>query len=143
MYSVTPRFRFGVEWNPLVKEVAPLANVHLVEEAPARPAVVLGLSSDRIGTPSGTSVFLTASHDLRPLTGLPAAPYVGLAYGSYEDKARVIAGVNVSLPWRVSALVIMDGVHLHEVLSREFGRHNLSVVLVRSKDVGVSYNVRF
>ena len=143
MYSLTPRFRFGAEWNPLAKEVAPLANFHLVEEGRVRPAVIVGLSSDRIGTPNGTSVFLTASQDIRPLTGLPIAPYVGLAYGSYDDKTRFIAGANVSLPGQVSALVIMDGVHVHEVLSRDFGRHTLSVVLVRSKDVGVSYNVRF
>lgn len=143
MYALTPRFRFGVEWNPLVEEVAPLANLHLVEEGSTAPAVILGLSSDRIGTPSGTSVFLTASRDLKSSLGVPLAPYVGLAYGSYEDRTRPIAGANVTFGGGFNALLIMDGVHLHQVLSLDRGRHTFSLVMIRSKKPGISYNVTF
>lgn len=71
------------------------------------------------------------------------APYVGVAYGTYEDKARVIGGVNVRLGERLSSLAIFDGVHLHPTLTYSHGRHGLSLILARSKHPGLSYNVRF
>lgn len=144
LYLFSDRIRAGIEWNPLADDASLLVNLHLVREGKNRPAVILGLSSDRIGTPSGKSVFLTASYDLKPVTGLSLAPYVGLAHGTFEDKTRAIAGLNVRLSSSLSALAIFDGVHLHEVLSFERGRHGLSAVFIRNgRRVGVSYNVVF
>ena len=98
----------------------------------------------RIGTPYGKSVFLTASYDLKAVTGLSIAPYVGVAHGTYEDKTRAIGGLNVSLSSSLSILGIFDGVHFHQVLSYEKGRHGLSAVFIRGgKRIGVSYNVVF
>jgi hypothetical protein len=104
---------------------------------------MLGTSSDRIGTPEGQAFYATVSKDLSPQTGLPIAPYVGLAYGTYEDKARPIAGVNIAFTRRLSSLLIFDGVHVHPTLSYFHGRHGLSLLLVRFRDIGLSYNVRF
>lgn len=144
LYLFSDRIRAGIEWNPLADDASLLVNLHLVREGRNRPAVILGLSSDRIGTPSGKSVFLTASYDLKPVTGLSLAPYVGLAHGTFEDRTRAIAGFNIRLSASLSALAIFDGVHMHEVLSFEKGRHGLSAVLVRSgKRMGLSYNVVF
>ena len=144
MYLFSDRVRAGIEWNPKADDASPLINVHLVREARNRPAVIFGLSSDRIGTPYGKSLFLTASYDLTPVTGLSLAPYVGVAHGTFEDKTRPIGGLNIRFSPSLSALAIFDGVHLHEVLSYERGRHGLSLVLVRSgRRVGVSYNVVF
>jgi MFS family permease len=42
-----------------------------------------------------------------------------------------------------SSLLIFDGVHLHPTFSYFRGRHGISFVLVRSRDVGVSYSMRF
>ena len=106
--------------------------------------MIFGLSSDRIGTPFGKSLFLTASQDIKVASGLSVAPYVGLAHGTFEDKTRVIGGLNVRLSSSLSALAIFDGVHLHEVLSYERGRHGLSAVFIRNgRRLGVSYNVVF
>ena len=49
----------------------PLLTLIPVTETRNRPAVIFGISSDRIGTPEGTSVYLTASKDLEHWTGLP------------------------------------------------------------------------
>lgn len=70
------------------------------------------------GTPEGQSFYVTAAKDLRPHTGLPVAPYVGVAYGTYEDKARVIAGANIAFARGLSSLLIFDGVHFHPTLFR-------------------------
>ena len=49
--------------------VFPVSNLR----AEDRPAVILGTSTDRIGTPSGRAIYATASKDLEHLTGLPIA----------------------------------------------------------------------
>jgi hypothetical protein len=133
----------GIEYNPKADQVSPLANVRVLRETRTRPAVMLGTSSDRIGTPEGQSVYATVSKDLAPQTGLPVAPYVGVAYSTYEDKARVIAGANISVTRRLSSLLIFDGVHFHPTLSFFHGPHGFSLLLVRAQDPGVSYSLRF
>ena len=143
MYGLHPRVDVGLEYNPKVDQVSPLANLRVVNETRTRPALILGTSSDRIGTPEGQSFYGTLSKDLRPQIGLPVAPYIGVAYGTYEDKARLIAGANISLGHGFSSLLIFDGVRFHPTLSYFRGRHGLSALLVRSRDAGVSYSLRF
>lgn len=143
MYAISTSVQAGLEWNPLADSVSPLANVRLLSETARRPAVILGTSSDRIGTPSGQSFYVTVSKDLRRTIGLPIAPYAGVAYGTFEDRARPIAGLNVELARGLSALVLFDGVHVHELLTYARGRHGVSFVLVRGRHPGISYNVRF
>jgi hypothetical protein len=133
----------GIEYNPKAESVSPLANAILVRETRRRPAVIAGTSSDRIGTPSGQSFYLTVSKDLRREIQLPVAPYVGVAYGTYEDRARPIAGLNVDFGRGLSSLVIYDGVRIHPTLSYSRGRHGLSLILAQGRHPGLSYNVRF
>lgn len=133
----------GIEYNPKADQVAPLANVRVLHETRTRPSVMLGTSSDRIGTPDGQSFYATVSKDLAPQARWPLAPYVGVAYGTHEDKARVIAGANIVLTRRLSSLLIFDGVHFHPTLSYFHGRHGVSLLLVRSQHLGVSYSLRF
>ena len=104
-YKFHPRVQLGVEYNSRAGEFKPLANLLLVTETTKRPAVMLGTSTDRIGTPSGQSFFVTVSKNLREQTGLPVAPYVGASYGTYDDKVRAIGGLGVFLTEEFSALV--------------------------------------
>jgi len=55
----------------------------------------------------------------------------------------VIAGANIAFTKRLSSLLIFDGVHFHTTVSYFHGRHGVSLLLVRSKDPGVSYSLRF
>jgi hypothetical protein len=144
LYLFSDRVRAGIEWNPLADDASILVNVHVVREGKRKPAVIFGLSSDRIGTPFGKSLFLTASRDFRIGGGVSIAPYVGAAHGTYEDKTRAIGGVNLRFSKSLSALAIFDGVRLHEVISFEKGSHGLSAVFIRNgRRLGVSYNVVF
>ncbi|HEY2933729.1 MAG TPA: hypothetical protein VGK99_18490 [Acidobacteriota bacterium] len=142
-YRITRRLQIGVEYNPLAPDVRSLVNAHLLTETKNRPALIFGTSSDRIGTPSGQSFYLTLSKDLRDWTGLRIAPYAGVAYGTFEDRARPIGGINLRFTRRTSALVIFDGVRVHPTLNYQTGRHVLSLVLVKGKDPGASYSIAF
>jgi len=133
----------GVEYNPLEEEVGPLVNFHLLTETKSRPALIVGTSSDRIGTPDGQSYYITLSKNLAPQLKLPIAPYVGLAYGTFEDELLAIGGLSIKLPSNFSSLFIFDGVHFHSTVSYSWKNHTFSLVMVRSKDPGFSYSIAF
>jgi hypothetical protein len=141
--TLTSSLQVGLEWNPLAEKVSPLANWRALSETDARPAIILGTSSDRIGTPSGQSFYVTVSKDVSPWLRLPLAPYVGVAYGTYEDEARAIAGLNVYFPAGFTSLVIYDGVKVHPTVSWSRDRHTFSFVLAHAEDPGISYSVVF
>lgn len=135
--------QIGVEWNPLVDEVNPLLNAHLMTETGVRPALIVGTSSDRIGTPSGTAYYGTLSKDLSPWLKWPVAPYAGVSYGTFEDKARFIGGVSASLGGPVSSMLIYDGVNMHLSVGADIGRFNVGGLLIDLEDPGLTASVRF
>jgi hypothetical protein len=142
-YRFHPRFTAGVEYNPLAGKVSPLANFVAMTETRARPALILGTSSDRIGTPSGQSFYATFSKNLKPSTDLPVAPYAGVAYGTFEDRFRAIGGLNIQLHERWSSTILFDGVRVHPLLTYARGRHQLGIVFERGRNPGASYSVSF
>lgn len=138
-----PRLTAGVEYNPLAGKVSPLANVVAMTETRNRPALILGTSSDRIGTPAGQSFYATFSKSLKQQTGLPVAPYVGVAYGTFEDRARVIGGLNIAVNERWSSTILFDGVRVHPTANYTRGRHQFGVIFERGRNPGASYSISF
>jgi hypothetical protein len=104
---------------------------------------MVGTSTDRIGTPSGQSFYATLSKNLRESTGLPIAPYVGAAYGTYDDRLRPIGGLSIFLGKGFSLMATYNGVQVHPLLSYSRGRHTLSLVMVKGRQPGMSYSVVF
>lgn len=142
-YRVHPRLTAGIEYNPLAGKVSPLANVVALTETHQRPALILGTSSDRIGTPFGQSFYGTLSKNLKHHTGLPIAPYVGVAYGTFEDRARVIGGLNIVLSEGWSCTFLFDGVRVHPTSNYSRGRHQFGVIFERGRNFGASYSISF
>ena len=132
-----------MEYNPLSGDVSPLANLHLITETGSRPALIVGTSSDRIGTPSGQSYYFTLSKDLGSWTGLPLAPYAGVTYGTFDDRTRAIGGLHVRFTGTSSSLIIFDGVRVHPTLTYRRKAHSISAILVGGKDPGISYSISF
>ena len=143
VYKFSPRLSVGLGYNARTETTSPLVNWLAISEAKRRPALILGVSSDRIGTPFGQSFYATLSKNLSREIRLPIAPYVGLAYGTYEDRLRPVGGLNIGFSRRVSSLVIFDGVYVHPVLNFTLGRHFVSVNLFRGRYPGVSYSFSF
>ena len=142
-YRFHPRFTAGIEYNPLAKKVSPIANVVAITETHHRPALILGTSSDRIGTPSGQSFYATLSKSLKHSTNIPIAPYFGVAYGTHEDRARVIGGLNITAGERWSSTILFDGVRVHPLVNFTYGRHQFGMILERGRNPGASYSVSF
>ena len=142
-YQLHPRLQVGVEYNPRAGEFAPLMNLVILTETKARPALIIGTSTDRIGTPSGQAFFATVSKNLKDATGLPIAPYVGAAFGTYEHRLRPIGGVSIFLGKGFSLITTYNGVQVHPLLNFTHGRHALSLIMVKGRDPGMSYSVRF
>lgn len=142
-YRFHPRFTAGIEYNPLAKKVSPLANLVAITETHVRPALILGTSSDRIGTPSGQSFYATLSKNLKHHTGLPVAPYVGVAYGTFDDRTRAIGGLNINFSERWSSTVLFDGVRVHPLLNYTYKRHQFGFILERGRNPGGSYSISF
>jgi hypothetical protein len=142
-YRFHPRLTAGVEYNPLAGKVSPIANFVALTETHRRPAVILGTSSDRIGTPSGQSYYITASKNLKHSTGWPVAPYAGVAYGTYEDRLRPIGGLNIYFNERWSTTILFDGVRVHPLVSYTYERHVFSLLMERGCNPGVSYSISF
>jgi len=130
-YAVASNLYVGVEYNPLDDDVGPLATWRAIEETARRPALIVGTSSDRIGTPSGRAYFATLSKDLERATGLPVAPYLGAAYGEFEDETKAIGGLHVRWSDRWTSTHLWDGYNLHHLLDRQMdGGLRLGLVLV-------------
>jgi hypothetical protein len=142
-YRFHPRFQAGVEYNPRVGEVGVIANFLVLTETARRPALMVGTSTDRIGTPSGQSFYATFSKNLRRETGLPIAPYVGAAFGTFDDRLRPIGGMNIMLSRKFSILATYNGVNFHPLLNFTHDRHTLSLIMVKARDPGMSYSITF
>ena len=143
-YRLLPRLSVGVEYNPRADDVGLLVNFVAVTETRRRPAVILGTSSDRIGTPSGRSFYATVSKNLSEVVKLPIAPYAGAAYSSYEHRVLPLAGLTINWRPNLSSLVIFDGVKVHPTLTYARGHlHVFTFLLAQGKNPGASYSISF
>jgi len=87
-----------------------------VTETGRRPALILGTSSNRIGTPSGRS---------------------------FEDRFLAIGGLNINFTANLSSQIIFDDVKVHPALNYNWGRHVFTFLLAQGKNPGVSYSISF
>ena len=105
---------------------------------------MFGTSSDRIGTPDGQAYYFTLSKDLSTVNDWPIAPYVGAAYGTYDNKLRAMGGLYIRLPRNFASTLIYDGVNFHPTLEYRFReRHVFTLMAVAVEDLGLSYSIAF
>ena len=140
-YRVHPRLQLGVELNPAEDEVGPLVTLFLLTEGDRRPALFLGTSSDRIGSPAGEqSYYLTASkhHPYWPISA-----YVSLNYSEWDDGFNVPFGVEFELGERFSVRPMYDGQRTHLMVNYLEERYSVSLLWVWLETLGVSFSWRF
>ena len=130
----------GVEINPGADEVGIVANWRAMAETATRPAVMLGTSSDRIGTPAGQSYYVTVS---KSLSFAPVAPYAGVSYSGHDDRLRFPFGLHIALGPQWSALVMNDGLHTHLAATYSWSRYSATILAVERKDFGITLGTSF
>ena len=91
---VIPRVQVGVEYNLAADEVDPLATFFLLTETEQRPALFLGTSSDRIGSPKGKQAYYLTAAKYLPL--VRTAPYVSLNDSQWDEGWNVPFGASVN-----------------------------------------------
>jgi hypothetical protein len=134
-YRFTERFQAGLEWNPLDDDWGPIGNFTAVTETERRPALILGTSSDRIGTDRGQSYYGTLSKSLDAWIDLPVSPYAGAAFRDSEDDWELVAGLNYWLFHRHLSLTHMwDGENLHLTVDYPWRRAVVGMVLAQQED---------
>jgi len=120
-----------------------VANWRALPETAARPALILGTSSDRIGTPEGQSYYATLSKSLHHDLNLPMAPYAGVSWSTAEHRLIYPFGLNVQFPRGWSAMLMNDGVHSHISATRAWRRYSVTIVAVERKDFGFTLGAAF
>ncbi len=140
-YRIHPRIQVGVELNPEANEVGPLFTWFLATEKGRRPAVFLGTSSDRIGSPAGTqSYYLTAAkHHPR----WPVSAYVSLNYSEWDAGFNVPLGFEVEFGERFSVRPMYDGDRPHLMLNMRGQRFGASLLWVWLERVGIAFTTQF
>ncbi|MEM7353881.1 MAG: hypothetical protein AAF657_23980 [Acidobacteriota bacterium] len=140
-YRVHPRLQLGVELNPAADEVGPLLTAFLLTESARKPALFIGTSSDRIGSPAGEqSYFLTAA---KRHPTWPVSAYVSLNYSEWDDEFNLPFGIDVELGRSFSARPMYDGHRTHLTLNYQGRRYTTSLLWVWLERVGVAFSTSF
>ena len=106
-YRVIPSLQLGLEFNLVVEEVGPLVTWFLTTETDTRPAVFLGTSSDRIGSPEGKQAyFLTVA---KRAAWVPVSAYVALNYSEWDERFNVPFGLTGWIGQNFSVQPMFDG----------------------------------
>lgn len=140
-YRVLPSLQLGVEFNAEVEEIGPLVTWFLVTEAHRRPAVFLGTSSDRIGSPAGTqSYYLTVA---KHAPWAPVSAYATLNYSEWDERLNVPFGATLWFGSAWSVQPMFDGDRTHLMLGYTGSRWAISALWVWLEEPGISLSVGF
>jgi len=138
---VLPKLQLGVEFNMAVAEVGPLVTWFLMTERSRLPALFLGTSSDRIGSPKGEqSYYLTAVKDLHHV---PVSAYVSLNYSEWDEAFNVPFGASLNLTHGFSFRPMYDGERTHLLLNYAASSATVSLLWVWLEEPGISVSYGF
>lgn len=150
-YRLHRRIQIGIELNPEVDEITPLVSLFLLTETDRRPALFLGTSSDRIGSPEGTqSYYATLS---KRFANSPLSAYVSLNYSEWDAGFNVPFGVEIQIAERrlserspssgVSVRPMYDGESGHLMLNYYRERWSVSLLAVDFEHPGIAFSWGF
>jgi YHS domain-containing protein len=162
-YAVTPRLTIGLERsgsdtnpNPVPKFtdnpsdylrfsdgdalILPRFSWFISPEAHGAPSLLLGSASDRLSTPVGQALFLTAS---KHIPNTQFTPFISIKTNSYDGRTVFPFGVNYALPNNYVIQAINDGDYTHLLFTKMMDRAAVSLVLARTKYIGLSVTYGF
>jgi hypothetical protein len=140
-YLVLPTVQIGLEYNPVVGEVGPLATWFLLTETERRPAVFVGTSSDRIGSPEGTQAYYLTTAKYFPWAH--ASPYVSLNYSEWDEGWNVPFGANIELGQGFSLQPMYDGDRTHLLAMYARDRFSITFVWAWLESAGIAVSAGY
>ena len=140
-YQLLKRLQVGVEYNPVASEVSPLFNLFLFTETDVRPALFLGTSSDRIGSPAGEQAyFLTVA---KRLPYVPVSAYATVNYSEWDDGLNFPFGASVEFGKGFSARGMYDGDRSHLMFNYFYKQQGISLMYIWLERFGIAMSTVF
>ena len=146
-YAVTTKLQLGVEFNPAAREFVPLASYFLFTETDIRPAMFIGTSSDRIGSPpKNQAYYLTVA---KRFPNLPISAYATINYSEWHDGTEWYDGFNfpfgasLDLGNGFNVRGMYDGDRPHLMLNYYNRGHSLSLMYIWLEKPGVAMSTSF
>ncbi len=131
----------GVEFNLEVEEIGPLVTWFLTTESHRRPAIFLGTSSDRIGSPEGRQSYYATIAKHAP--HLPVSAYVTINYSEWDYAFNLPFGVTGWIGENFSIQPMYDGQRTHLTVNYSTGRFGASLLWVWLENAGISLSAGF
>ena len=140
-YRLLNRLQVGIEYNPAASEISPLFSLFLFTETDIRPALFLGTSSDRIGSPAGEQAyFVTAT---KRLPYIPLSVYGTVNYSEWDDELNFPFGASVEFGKGFSVRGMYDGKEPHLMFNYFYKQHGVSLMYVWLETFGFAMSTAF
>lgn len=109
-------------------------------ESATVPGVVIGFTSDRLSTPRGQAIFLTAA---KHLPGGPLTAFASIKTSTFGGRTAFPFGVNTMLAPSWTLQTINDGDYTHLLLSKVLGTSSYSLIWARTRYLGFGVSIGF
>lgn len=140
-YRVIPSLQLGAEFNPAANEVNALATWFLLTERGRRPALFLGTSSDRIGSPEGKQAYYaTVAKNFDPVR---TSAYASLNYSEWDNGWNVPFGANVEVLPGVTIQPMYDGQRTHLLGTYSSSWWNVTLIYAWLESAGIAFSAGF
>ncbi len=139
-YRVSPRVSLGIEANGDGEGILPRGTWFITPEGERHPSLVLGFTADRLSTPKGHALFLTAS---KSIPNSPILPFLSVKLNMDDGATYFPFGANWMINDRHTLQVINDGSYTHMLLTHIGDQANFSLIFARMKHLGFSVNYAF
>ena len=138
-YRLHERLQLGVEVNPMAEEIGPLFTLFVLTETEQRPAIFLGTSSDRIGSPAGEQAYFATLSKYVPL--LRTSFYGSLNYSEWDGRFNIPFGGAFELGRGFSVRPMYDGQRSHFLVNYFASHYGVSLMYVWLEKAGISLSV--
>jgi len=140
-YALFPRLQLGVEYNFVAGELNPLATAFVLTEGERRPAVFLGTSSDRIGSPVGEQAYYVTVAKYLPFAR--TGPYVSINYSEWDKGWNVPFGAGIELGKGFTVRPMYDGQRTHLLGTFSTQRYSATVIWAWLERAGLAVSFGF
>ena len=140
-YQFLSRIQLGLEYNLAASEIVPLLNAFILTETAIRPALFIGTSSDRIGSPVGTQAYYFTL--AKRLPSSPLSLYGTVNYSEWDGEFNFPFGATVDFGRGLSVRGMYDGDRSHLMFNYFYRQHGVSLMYIWLERFGIAMSTAF